>query len=173
LNFLSRLLRGGAGRRPLQPLYDAAVERARDPVWYREGEVPDTIDGRFDMIATLLSLILVRLEAEEAAHADSAKLTELFIDDMDGTLRQLGIGDVVVGKHVGKMMGALGGRLGSFRAALGGEGDFEAAVRRNVFRNEPPSEASVAAVGRRLRDFSEGLGETSLEQLRAGALPAA
>ena len=171
MNLFSRFVRGGAG---LEPLYAALVERARDPVWYREGQVPDTIDGRFDMIASLLSLLLIRLEAEgEAARADSVRLTELFIADMDGSLRQLGIGDVVVGKHVGKMMGALGGRLGAFRAALAGEGVLDDAVRRNVFRDEPPSETCVARVGERLRGFAGRLREVDLEQLRSGALPAA
>ncbi len=55
-------------------------------------------------------------------------LTEIFIDDMDATLRQIGIGDYVVGKHVGRMMSALGGRLAAFRAARGGDGSFADAV---------------------------------------------
>ena len=50
----------------------------------------------------------------------SVLLTEIFIDDMDGTLRQIGIGDYVVGKHVGRMMGALGGRLTAFARRAGG-----------------------------------------------------
>ena len=79
--------------------------------------MPDTLDGRFDMIAAILALVLLRLEAEgEAGRGPSVLLTEIFIDDMDGTLRQIGIGDYVVGKHVGRMMGALGGRLAAFRA---------------------------------------------------------
>ena len=48
-------------RAPLQPLYAAVVGRGRDPSWYRDGQVPDTLDGRFDMIAAILSLVLLRV----------------------------------------------------------------------------------------------------------------
>ena len=100
-----RLLGGRRDARPLVPLYDAIVRAARQPHWYVEGQVPDTLDGRFDMVSTMLSLVLLRLEAlGEPAREPSARLTELFVTDMDGQLRQHGIGDLVVGKHVGRMM---------------------------------------------------------------------
>lgn len=173
MKLFTHLLRRPDDRQRMIPLYTAIVAAGREPAWYRDGGVPDTIDGRFDMIASLLAAVLIRLEAEgEAGRADSVRLTELFIDDMDGSLRQLGIGDVVVGKHVGKMMGALGGRLGAFRSALEGEAGLNEAVRRNIFRDAPPSPASVEFVGARLRLFDRRLREASLEQLRAGALPA-
>ena len=102
------------------------------------------------MIAAILALVLLRLEAEGNAGRDpSVLLTEIFIDDMDGTLRQIGIGDYVVGKHVGRMMSALGGRIAAFREApaapRGG--------RRNIFHEAPPSEALalVAAAARTVR----------------------
>ena len=154
------------------PLYRAVVAAARDPDWYREGGVPDTLDGRFDMVAALLALVLLRLE-REGGHRESALLTEAFVDDMDSTLRQIGIGDFVVGKHVGRMMGALGGRLGAFREALAGTGDFDSAVRRNLFREAPPDDAAVAFVAGRLLSFNARLGETELEQLVAGEIPRA
>ena len=62
----------------MQPLYDQVVARAREPHWYEAGAVPDTMDGRFDMIAALLSLVLLRLEPEEEARQESVWLTELF-----------------------------------------------------------------------------------------------
>lgn len=157
-------------RAPLEPLYRAIVARGRDPAWYREGKVPDTIDGRFDMIAAILALVLLRLEAEGAAGRDpSVLLTELFIDDMDGTLRQIGIGDYVVGKHVGRMMSALGGRLAAFRA--GREPGFRDAVERNIFHEAPPSQAAVAMVADRLERFAGALDGTALPGLLAGNLP--
>ena len=82
------------------PLYHAVVAEGRQPHWYLQGGVPDTLDGRFDMIVAILAQALMRLEALGAAQ-ESVWLTELFIDDMDGQLRQEGIGDVVVGKHIG------------------------------------------------------------------------
>jgi cytochrome b pre-mRNA-processing protein 3 len=172
LSFFSSLLRGDRARRAVRPLYQAAVAAARDSRWYREGGVPDTIDGRFDMLSSVLALTLIRLEeAGEEGRAPSVLLAETFIDDMDGTLREIGIGDVVVGKRVGKMMGALGGRAGAFRRALAGEEDFAAAVRRNVFREDAPSEEAVAFVASRLRDFDARLRATALEQVLAGELP--
>jgi cytochrome b pre-mRNA-processing protein 3 len=159
-------------REALRPLYDALVAAARDPAWYRDGGVPDTIEGRFDMVAAMVALALLRLEAEgETAKADSVRLTEIFIDDMEGTLRQIGIGDFVVGKHVGKLVGALGGRLGAFRETFGGAGPLEPAVHRNLFRDAPADDAQIAFVADRLRRLHERLAETEAEALVAGGLP--
>ena len=133
MSFVHRLFGRAREREALLPLYEALVREARDPAWYRDGTVPDTLEGRFDMVASVLALVLLRLEAEgEAARRESVLLTEIFIDDMDASLRELGTGDMMVGKKVGKLVGALGGRLGSFRDSAG----FEAAVRRNVFRDD-------------------------------------
>ena len=95
--FFQNIFRGGQ-RPTLEPLYRAIVERGRDPFWYRDGRVPDTLDGRFDMIAALVALVLLRIEAEgEAAAPRSILLTEAFIDDMDASLRQIGVGENVGG----------------------------------------------------------------------------
>jgi cytochrome b pre-mRNA-processing protein 3 len=124
------------------------------------------------MVATMVALALLRLEAEGgAAKAESVRLTETFIDDMDGTLRQLGIGDFVVGKHVGKLVGALGGRLGALREALEKGAPLEPVVRRNVFREGPADEAQLGFVAGRLRRLHEALAGTGMEPLLAGALP--
>jgi cytochrome b pre-mRNA-processing protein 3 len=170
LSLLKSIFGAAKQRAPLEPLYRAIVERGRDPVWYQGGKVPDTIDGRFDMIAAILALVLLRLEAEGDAGRDSSVLlTEIFIDDMDGTLRQIGIGDYVVGKHVGRMMSALGGRLAAFRAGRG-QG-FRDAVERNIFHEAPPSEAAVATVAAGLERFAAGLDEAGFGDLLAGTLP--
>jgi cytochrome b pre-mRNA-processing protein 3 len=171
LSFLTRLFGDRRERHVLQPLYSAIVAAGRDPVWYREGGVPDTLEGRFDMIAAVLALVLLRLEEEgEAGKRDSVLLAEIFIDDMDGTLRQIGIGDFVVGKHVGKLMGALGGRLGAMRNAFAtGEG-LEAVVRGNIFRGAEASDEEVAFVSNGLRALHGRLKGASLEQLRGGGL---
>ncbi len=146
---LRRLLAGAnVAALPGQALYNAAVDEARRPDWYLSGEVPDTMDGRFDMVALVLSLVLLRLESEpdEAAKQMSADLADRFIMDMDGTLRQDGIGDQVVGKHIGRMMAALGGRLGAYRDARGDDGAMAEALRRNLWRGEPVNPEAVAWV---------------------------
>jgi cytochrome b pre-mRNA-processing protein 3 len=173
LPLLSRLFGERRERAALRPLYDSVIAAARQPAWYREGGVPDTLEGRFDMVAAVLATVLLRLETDgEGARAESVTLTEIFIDDMDGTLRQIGIGDFVVGKQVGKLVGALGGRLGAFRDAFGGAVPLEAAVRRNIWRDAPVGDAQVAFVSARLRRLHEALTAIPLEPLLAGKLPA-
>lgn len=173
LTFLQRIFGAARQRAALQPLYRAAVAAGRDPFWYRDGAVPDTIDGRFDMVAAVTALVLLRLEAEGEAGREPARLlTETFIDDMDSTLRQIGIGDHVVGKHVGRMMGALGGRLAALRSARSGGGGFDAMVRRNIFHDSPPSDEAVALVARRLEALGRDLDAAPLAALLDGRLSA-
>ncbi len=169
---LASLFRRTDPKDALRPLYDAVVARGRQPHWYVEGQVPDTLDGRFDMIAAILSLVLLRMETLGAAD-DSVRLTELFVDDMDGQLRQIGIGDLVVGKHIGRMMSALGGRLGAYREALAPGGDLGSALERNLYRGEPPAREAVAHVADRLRAFAGRLDDANLDTLRAAKLPVA
>lgn len=172
MSFLTRIFGRKSERQPYQALYGEVVKIGRDPEWYREGGVPDTLDGRFDMIAAVLALVLLRLEQDGPSAAQaSVLLTELFIDDMDGSVRQMGIGDLMVGKHVGKMMSALGGRLAAFRDATEAGGGFEAAVRRNVFHEAPPSEAAIGFVSRRLEAFSNALNRQPTASLLAGQVP--
>ena len=153
----------------MQPLYNAIVAEGRQPHWYLEGQVPDMIDGRFDMIVAILAQVLMRLEALGAAQ-ESVWLTELFVDDMDGQLRQEGIGDVVVGKHIGRMVSALGGRLAAYRPALSGEDDLADALRRNLYRGEAPSAEALAHVESALRARWVRLGCLSRDALIAGDL---
>ncbi len=171
MSLIAQLLRRGDDRAPLRPLYDAIVAEGRDPAWYRDGGVPDTIDGRFDMIAAVLALVLIRLEEEgDDARRESALLTELFVDDMDGGLRQMGIGDLVVGKHVGRLMGALGGRLSSLREAIAAGAGFADPVRRNIFRGSPPSDDAVDWVARRLERIHGDLTGLDRDALLAGTI---
>ena len=154
MSFLSKLL--GTQKDPrdvVRPLWHKVVELTRDPSWYADCKVADTVAGRFDMITAVLSVVVVRMEAADR-HQQSALLCELFVEDMDGQLREFGINDVVVGKHVGKLMSSLGGRLGAYRPALT-EGDaarLEAAVTRNVTFTEDDSPACVASKLQNLHD---------------------
>ncbi|MFV0623933.1 ubiquinol-cytochrome C chaperone family protein [Sphingomonas sp. ac-8] len=155
---------------PLAPLYDAVVARARRPHWYVEGQVPDTTDGRFDVLASVLSMVLLRLEAAPEGSDPAVRLTERFVEDMDGQLRQQGIGDIVVGKHIGRMMALLGGRLGAYREGLA-EGALEPAVLRNVFRGEDPGAAPLAHVAGALATFRRALDGVPVATLLSGDLP--
>ncbi len=168
LGWFGRLL--GQRQDEALPLYNAVVAQGRAPHWYVEGAVPDTVDGRFDMIAAVLVLVLLRLETDPAGAETSARITERFVDDMDGQLRQLGIGDIIVGKHIGKMMSALGGRLGAYRDGIAA-GDLKPALVRNLYRGAEPTPAALAHVDGSLASLHAGLAAMPLDRLIAGDLP--
>ncbi|GAA0739162.1 ubiquinol-cytochrome C chaperone family protein [Sphingomonas japonica] len=155
---------------PAAALYAAVVERARQPHWYLSGDVPDSIDGRFDMVAAVLAMVLLRMEQDPAAAEASAALAERFVEDMDGQLRQIGIGDITVGKHIGKMMGMLGGRLGAYRDALAA-GKLDDALVRNLYRGNRPEPRALAHSEERLLALRGDLDALPLDALLAGQLP--
>jgi len=168
MGFIARLF--GQRDQTALPLYTAIVAQARLPHWYDPGTVPDSVDGRFDMIATILTFILLRLEGEPDTAEPSARLTERFVEDMDGQLRELGIGDIVVGKHIGNMMGMLGGRLGAYRTALA-DGTLGAALVRNLWRGAAPDPAALAHVETALLAYRDALTATPAAALLDGQLP--
>ena len=119
MSFLSRLLgKHSDERKALSPLWQRVIELARAKAWYARLGVADSMEGRFDMVSLVLAAVLLRMEREPALAEAQARLTELFVDDMEGQLRQSGIGDPTVGKHVRKLVTTLGGRLGALRDAL-------------------------------------------------------
>ncbi len=123
-----------------EPLYSAIVDWARAPWFYTAAKVPDTIDGRFDMIALMVSLVLIRLEREgEPVQGFGQHLIETFITDMDRSMREIGVGDLSVGKHVQRMAEAFLGRLSAYRTALMHEAEPKTladGVARNVYRSD-------------------------------------
>ena len=173
MGMLDRWFKGRTPRVGL-PAYQAVIERARMPHWYLSGGVADTIEGRFDMIAAVLAMVMLRLE--QAGEGDAAVLTaslaECFVDDMDGQLRQIGVGDLMVGKHIGKMMAMLGGRLGAYRDALEqGTAAMDAALIRNLYLGQAPDLEAVAHSRDSLIAFHTALRGLRVDQIRAGELP--
>ena len=146
LSLLSRLL----GKRPddreaLRPVWQRVVDIARAPGWYASLGVADSKEGRFDMVTLVLALVLMRMEREPALAESTARLTELFIADMDGQLRESGIGDPTVGKHVRKLITTLGGRLGALREAMPqGNAALIPVVERNVTTTAGSDQAALA-----------------------------
>ena len=155
-------------REALRPLWHRTVELSRSPELYRDAGVADTVAGRFDMIAAVLALVMLRLESAALAQ-ETVWLTELFVADMDAQLRETGVGDVVVGKHMGKLMGALGGRIGALREALAGEeaAALEAALERNVTMADRHGTEALAS---RLRAFADKLALLDSEEVLAGRI---
>lgn len=154
------------------PLYRQIVECARQPLWYADAGVPDTINGRFDMVASIMALVLIRLERESGFEKDSVHLTELFVRDMDGQLRLVGVGDYIVGKHMGRLVGALGGRLGAYRTALveGGTGEqgLTEVIRRNLYADVAVSDAELAVAESALTRHWDALNAAEGKAIVAG-----
>ncbi len=142
-------------------LYVAAVEQARDPHFYRDHGVPDTLDGRFDMIALHVFLILHRLRQDgRPRKAMSQALFDMMFADMDESLRELGVGDLAVGGRVKAMAKALYGRIAAYQSALDSDnpGDLMEAFRRNVFRGAEAASADAEALANYARAQATHLG---------------
>lgn len=149
----------------VRTLWHAIVATARTREWYAPGGRPgiaDTLAGRFDAITLVLALVLLRMEGPEEWRLPSVRLTELFVTDMDGQLRESGVGDLVVGKHIGRLMSVLGGRLGAYRAALAGDEDLAAVLERNLTLAPGADLAALAVGARGLADHLAGLDDAAL-----------
>ncbi|OCC22426.1 hypothetical protein MB02_16820 [Croceicoccus estronivorus] len=171
MSLLSRLFQRTADpREALRPLWHRVVEISREPKWYAQHGVADTVAGRFDMITAALCLVLLRLERDPELKGPPVLLTELFVEDMDGQLRESGVGDVVVGKHIGRLMSVLGGRLGAYRDALAqpGEDALAAAIARNLTLVDGADPVDTA---RALRQLEQKLAELGDDELIAGRIP--
>jgi len=149
-------------------LFAAAVAEARAPHWYVEGAVPDTLDGRFAMLATIAALIIVRLD--RAGHtAASVALTERFVEAMKAEHRELGLGDPKLGRTVLELVGALERRVGLWRDTVGG-GDWSAAVATSVYRNAAIDTAALEHTARALRELWSGIEAVAPTELSEGRL---
>lgn len=147
-------------------LFDALVREARKPGWYVAGQVPDTLDGRFAVLATVTALAIVRLEREgQAGQAASIALTERFIEVMETEHRELGLGDPTLGKTVRKLVGMLGKRTELWRDA----NDVREATRESLYKDEMPEPAldNSAATLAALRDRMSGV---SVDRLLKGEI---
>lgn len=168
LDFLFRRLTASAPRGAA--LFDAVTAIAREPHWYIEGKVPDTIDDRFAVLATVTALILVRLE-REGAQGDlvSVGLTERFIEVMESEHRELGLGDPTLGKTVRKLVGSLSRRTDQWRSATSGSVDWGETTRQSLYKGNAPADALEHASAR-LRRLWAGLAQCDLADLDRGKL---
>jgi cytochrome b pre-mRNA-processing protein 3 len=127
-------LRPDPARQTAEQLYAALVAQARRPEFYRELGVPDTLDGRFELVALHTFLALRRLKSGAGASDARQALVDIFVDDMDASLREMGAGDLGVGRRVKAMAQALYGRIAAYEAGLAGsEQALISALRRNVY----------------------------------------
>jgi cytochrome b pre-mRNA-processing protein 3 len=127
-------------------LYGAAVAAARDPYLYHDLGVPDTLDGRFDAIVLYVFLLIRRLntDAEPGPVLAQAVFDAMFLD-MDINLREMGVGDMSVGKRNRAMWEALHGRSVAYSTAWDDPAALQTALARNVWRgvDQPPGSAAL------------------------------
>lgn len=155
---LSRLFGSRDDARRAEALYDGIVGQARQPVFYRDWAVPDTLDGRFEMICLHAFLVMRRLKG---AGPEAAKLSQALFDamfaDMDRSLREIGVGDLAVGPRVKGMAKSFYGRVAAYERGLdaaAAAGTLEAALRRNAYgtlRPQGPGQEAVAALAAYVR----------------------
>ena len=149
-------------------LYETIVAAARRPELYVGWGVPDTVDGRFDMITLHAFVILDRLKGEAAAFRQEL-VHELF-RDMDRSLREMGVGDLSVGKKVRKMAEVFYGRIAAYSRALDEGGtSLEESLIRNVYAGGPPPDGA-AALAAHLRAMREHLAAQETRRITAGAV---
>lgn len=115
----------------VEDTYIALVAAARNPFFYTDLQVPDTIDGRFDLIVLHLFLLQLRLLAAEPEFGQF--LSETFFRDMDRSLREMGVADTGVSKRIKKMGKAYHGRLQAYSAAMDDENALCSALARNLY----------------------------------------
>jgi cytochrome b pre-mRNA-processing protein 3 len=150
--------------------FDSVTRLARRPHWYVEGEVPDTLDGRFAVLATLIALVLVRLEADsERGDAVSVALTERFIEAMEAEHRELGMADPTLGKTVRRLVGSLARRTDRWRSALTGDADWTAAARDSLYKSGVSADA-LDYSAMKLKQLSARFAGASLDDIAQGKL---
>jgi cytochrome b pre-mRNA-processing protein 3 len=128
--------------------YVTVVNQSRQPFFYAEYAVADTLDGRFDVIVLHLFLISHRLRKEQSEEAGEFNrvLQEAFFSDMDRNVREMGVSDTGVGKRIKAMAQAFFGRLQAYSNGLTGSVDFKESLRRNLYREASVSDAQLQAV---------------------------
>jgi cytochrome b pre-mRNA-processing protein 3 len=146
-----------------QDMYIACVRQARNPFFYEQLKVPDTIDGRFDMVVLHLFLLLRPLKHEKLL---GEAMVDAFFADMDRNLREMGVGDPSVGKRIRKMVDAFYGRLAAYETAWQDDATLKTALYRNIYA-ENADAGHVETLARYVRTCGTQLQEAAIS-LRDG-----
>ena len=126
-----------APRGTIEAIYGMIVTQAREPSFYRNLGVPDTVNGRFDLLVLHLWLVLRRLRAAEGAAVLSQALFDRFCNDMDDNLREMGVGDLTVPKRMQAFGEAFYGRTAAYDMALqAGDEPLAQALCKNILNGE-------------------------------------
>jgi cytochrome b pre-mRNA-processing protein 3 len=126
-----------ASRGTIETIYGMIVTQTREPVFYRDMAVPDTVDGRFDLLVLHLWMVLRRLKALEGGAELSQALFDRFCADMDDNLREMGVGDLTVPKRMQAFGEAFYGRTAAYDLALAdGREPLAQALCKNILNGQ-------------------------------------
>jgi cytochrome b pre-mRNA-processing protein 3 len=150
--------------------YRRVVEHARRPAFFVDGGVPDTIDGRFELICLHAFLYLHRLKREQPQAARvGQRFFDLMFADFDRSLREMGTGDLSVGREVKRMAAAFYGRIAAYEEGLAADDSvLQSALARNLFGTAPASAAQLEAMAGYLRREAARLHGQDTAALLAG-----
>jgi cytochrome b pre-mRNA-processing protein 3 len=164
----------GPDRRSLvaQRLYAVLAAQARRPEFYVEAGVPDTIDGRFEMVALHAFLLFKRLKGQgEKASAVAQEVYDVMFGDFDASVRELGAQDLGVGRRIKFMTEAMNGRFAAYDAGLaGGSEALELALKRNLYGTVEPPREPVHRMVDYLRKADQDLAGQPVDQLMRGVV---
>jgi cytochrome b pre-mRNA-processing protein 3 len=142
--------------------YAAIVSQARRPEFYESLGVPDTLDGRFDLIVLHASIYLKRLRAAGPEGRDLAQAVfDNMFDNLDQSLRELGVGDITVPKKIRAMVEAFYGRAAAYDQALSDDNPagLAEALTRNIYAGQTPAAGVLERLSAYLRTTSQALAE--------------
>ena len=164
--------RSAAVREAAEQAYRRVVEQARRPGFFTDCGVPDTVDGRFELICLHAFLYLHRLKREQhAAAALGQRFFDTMFADFDRSLREMGTGDLSVGREIKRMAEAFYGRVAAYEGGLAGDDSvLEAALQRNLFGTAAPAEAQLGAMARHVRREAAMLDRQGAGELLAGQI---
>jgi cytochrome b pre-mRNA-processing protein 3 len=163
-----------ANKAAVEAIYERVVAAARRPHLYSAYGVPDTVEGRYEMVVAHLVVVLERLRAEGDATAPLTRdLIERFVTDMDDCMREIGVGDLSVGKKVRRAAAGLWERAEYYRRALAPDADgaalevaLAAAFPAGAGLSPPADAARLLAA--ELRAIAAGIADTELDAIIAG-----
>lgn len=154
-----------------EALFRLAVSEARRPGWFVEGQLPDTVNGRFAVLATIVALLMTRLERDgDEGREAGASLTERLVESLDAEIREMGTGDPTLGKQVRQLVGAVAGRADRWRLIVDSEEPWAVEVARSLYLDEPVEPAALEFSESALRAFWARLENSTLEALVAGRI---
>lgn len=145
-----RRFRPNSRDRNIHDLYGAIVAQARSPAFYRDYGVPDTVQGRFDLIVLHLVLLIDRLGQDEGGgRRIGQRLFDVFCRDLDDNLREMGVGDLAVPKRMRRFGEAFYGRQAAYLAAFAAaeEHELEKALQRNIFQGTDIGHGALRLAG--------------------------